>query len=225
MSKSSTLRRLKKRRKAAFVRREAAFKDFDEARNLAQATYEAMNSAKAEFESCRMKLKLEYNAMVFAREHTEELWEKYHHIRDVNNPQIRMLRAEADAEHTAMKESYDLAGAAHSIGNKAEAASYILEGQDHQERRNNLNLEISDLTREVKNAKASAIANEKAAKSNFFYQAKLKFDAAKSKYQCACEYFEQCKADRERLWKELLTARTNYDRAKNDLDDYFTDGT
>lgn len=220
MSKDSALKMLKKRKKVALAGKKAAYRDFDKARDLSKAARQAMALARADFNSCKDKLNREFEAMVFARDHIEEFWADYHQIRDRNNPQIESLCDEANAEHAAMKESYASAKAAQDLGKKSEAASYILEGRDHEDRRNSLNFEVASLAQEVRSAKDYALAQEEIAKGTSFHRVKADFDSAKIRRQEASHYLRQCEAERERLWNEFTIADAEFICAKNDLDSY-----
>ena len=180
-----------------------------------------MALARANLASCRDKLNQAFEAMIFARNHMEEFWAEYHRIRDRNNPRIKELRIEANAEHAAMKESYASARDARNLGKKSEAASYNLEVRDHEDRRNSLNFEVANLVQEVRSAKEYALAQKEIATGAFFRQAKDNFDNAKLRCQEASKQLKQCEAERRRLWDEFTAADADYICAKNDLDSYF----
>lgn len=220
MSKDSVLKKLKERKKDASIRKRAAYQDFDKARNLSKTARRAMALARADLASCRDELNQAFEAMIFARDHIEEFWTEYHQVRDRNNPRIKELRIEANAEHAAMKEAYALAKDARNAGNKSEAAGYVLEGSDHKDCRDSLNLEVANLAQEVRDAKTYASGQEEIAKGTFFHRAKDNFGNAKSRCQEASEQLKQCEAERRRLWDEFTAADADYICAKNDLDDY-----
>lgn len=224
MSKKSVLKKLRERKKTAFARKKVAYRNFDDARALSKAARKARALASEELNSCRDKLNQEFEAMTFARDHIEENWAKYHLTRDCNRPQIESMKAQANAEHAAMVETYALAKAAREAGNKPEAASYILEGRDHEDRRNSLNQEVASLAQEIKSAKAYAKEQDEIARGTSFYRAKAKFTAAKTKYQEAEEHLKKCEDERRRLWDVFADADADYVCAKHDLTDYFNGG-
>lgn len=224
MSSSPVLAKLKERKAATFKVKQAAYKDFDEARTLARAAHEEVELAKKERAKATDVLNQEFEAMVFAREHQEESWAEFRRLRDKNKPQIDVLKAKLDTEHAALRACHSQSKAARLHGNHVEAAGYGVESRDHEDNINALECEIDNLHNEIESARAYAVAQNETAKGTAFHQAKLDFEAAKKRHQEAYDSFKQLNAERQRLYKVFEEADADFIYARNELDYYYSGG-
>ena len=103
---------------------------------------------------------------------------------------------------------------AYENGNKAEAPIYAQEGHMHKDRRNALNAEISELGREVKQAKANAEASAPIVDSSAFNSAKAVFESAKSRHESARDEFRRIKAERNAAKAEFDSLQARFKRAQ-----------
>lgn len=224
MSKDPVLIKLKERKAATLKVRQAAYKEFDQARALARAAHKEVKLAKKERAEATDVLNQEFEAMVFAREHQEESWAEFRRVRDKNKPQIDALKAKLDAERTALRVCHNYSKAARLHGDHIEAAGYGVESRDHEDNINALECEIDNLYSEIETARVYAAAQDEAAKGIAFRQAQLVFKAAKKRHQDAYDSFEQLNAERQRLYKALEEADADFICARNELDYYYSGG-
>lgn len=97
------------------------------------------------------------------------------------------------------------------------APIYSQEGHDHKERRDELNAEISELAREVKDARRDA--EYRAPKTDFsaFHRAKDVFERAKSSHESTQAEFKRLKAERDRLKAEFDSAQEEHAHLKEEF--------
>lgn len=127
------------------------------------------------------------------------------------------MKYEADIEHRAMQECFDEASSAYQYGDKSDAPYFSQQGYEHRDRRNALNTEISELAREIKQAKANAEALAPKTDSSGFNRAKSSFEQAKSRHESAQAEFNalknqlySVKADFEHLQEKFKQAQSAF---------------
>lgn len=176
MLRNPELDRLKSRQQSLFEQKQAAFrrfKDLQEQTNVARRTLQACWDERVHAREC---MNHEFEAMQSAYSCRDSVWGEYTQIRDRNNSKIESLKHEADIEHRAMQECFDDASSAYQYGDKSEAPYYSQQGYEYRDRRNALNAEISELAREIKQAKANAEALSPKTDSSGFNRAKSSFE-------------------------------------------------
>ena len=204
MSRNPELDRLKAEQQSLFEQKQAAFQRFKDLQKRTNIAYDVMQSAWDERTRAREDMNREFEAKQSAYSHRDLVWEEYGRIRDYNNSRIESLRYEADAEHRAMQDCFERASDAYQYGDKSEAPYYSQEGHMHKDRRDELNAEISELAREVKQAKANAEASAPRVDSSAFNYAKSAFESAKARHESAQAEFKRLKAMRD-------SAKTEFD--------------
>ena len=167
-----------------------------------------MQSAWDERTRAREHMNREFEARRSAYSHRDSIWDEYGHIRDYNNSKIESLKHKADAEHRAMQNCFEQASNAYQYGNKSEAPYYSRQGHEHKDRRDELNAEISELAREVKQAKANAEASAPREDFSAFNYAKSAFESAKARHESAQAEFKRLKAQRD-------SAKAEFDRLQD----------
>ncbi|MBR3415006.1 DUF1771 domain-containing protein [Candidatus Saccharibacteria bacterium] len=163
-----------------------------------------MQSAWDERTRAREYMNREFEARQSAYSHRDSVWDEYGHIRDRNNSRIESLKYEANAEHRAMRDCFEQANNVYRYGDKFEAPYYSRQGHQHKDRRDALNAEISELAREVKQAKANAEALAPRISSHAFDSAKSAFESTKAHHESAQAEFKRLKAQRD-------SAKTEFD--------------
>ena len=217
MLRNPELDRLKSRQQSLFEQKQAAFrrfKDLQEQTNVARRTLQACWDERVHAREC---MNHEFEAMQSAYSCRDSVWGEYTQIRDRNNSKIESLKHEADIEHRAMQECFDDASSAYQYGDKSEAPYYSQQGYEHRDRRNALNAEISELAREIKQAKANAEALSPKTDSSGFNRAKSSFEQAKSRHESAQAEFNalknqlySVKADFEHLQEKFKQAQSAF---------------
>lgn len=215
MPRNYELDRLKAAEQSAFERKQSAWVAYDEARRRASDAHSTMEFAWDERCRAREEMNREFETMQAASEHYREVWDEYGRIRDYNSSRIESLRSEADAEHQAMIDCFERASSEYEYGDKSVAPMYSAEGHDHQDRRNELNAEISELCQEIKNARQNAEWRAPKTDSSAFHAAKAVFERAKAAHESAQSEFKQFKAERDRLKEEFNSAQVEHTRAKD----------
>ena len=215
MSNNHELDRLKAAEQSAFQRKQDAFQAYATARDQASAAYEAMQEAWEDRVSARETMNREFEARETAFKEHDSIWAEYTRIREYNSPRIDALRRDADDEHREMQACFENASNAYQYGNKADARSYSEEGREHKARRNELNEEIGELIREIKDAKAHAETYAPRVDSSAFNRAKADFDAAKSAHEAAQSSFNRLKAQRDQLKAEFDALQAEFLRCKD----------
>ena len=208
---------LKQREKDAFQRKQNAFQLYKEAKERASSLHDEMEAAWNERSSAADEMNRLYDEMQRNNEHYRSVWDEYGRIRDANNSRIDSLKWEADYEHKEMSRCFDLASSEYAYGDKAMAPIYSQEGRDHQARRNYLNDEISQLAREVKEAKQNAEWRAPKTDSSAFQRAKDVFQRAKSRHEAAQASFKAAKAERDRLKSEFESLHAEHTRLKEEF--------
>ena len=173
-----------------------------------------MQSAWDERIRAREHMNREFEARQSAYSHRDSVWDEYGRIRDYNNSRIESLKYEADAEHRAMQDCFEQASNAYQYGDKSEAPYYSQQGHEHKDRRDALNAEISELAREVKQAKANAEASAPRISSYAFDSAKSAFESAKARHESAQAEFKRLKAQRDSTKAEFNRLQAQFKQAQ-----------
>ncbi|MBQ5812288.1 DUF1771 domain-containing protein [Candidatus Saccharibacteria bacterium] len=224
MSRNPELDRLKAEQQSLFEQKQAAFQRFKDLQEQTNAAHDVMQSAWNERTRAREHLNREFEARRSAYAHHDSVWDEYGRIRDRNNSRIESLKYEADAEHRAMQDCFEQASNAYQYGDKSEAPYYSQQGHEHKNRRNELNAEISELAREVKQAKANAEASAPRVSSYAFDSARSAFASAKARHESAQDEFKRlksmrdsAKAEFDRLQAQFKQAQTAFNRKLEEI--------
>ncbi len=214
MSRNPELDRLKAEQQSLFEQKQAAFQRFKDLQERTNIAHDAMQSAWDERVRARECMNREFEARQSAYAHRDSVWEEYGRIRDYNNSRIESLRCEADAEHRAMQECFEQASNAYQYGEKSEAPYYSQQGHEHKDRRDALNAEISELVREIKQAKANAEASAPKISSYAFDSAKSAFESAKARHESAQTEFRALKAQCDSAKAEFDCLQAQFKQAQ-----------
>lgn len=214
MSRNPELDRLKAEQQSLFEQKQAAFQKFKDLQDQTNAAHDAMQSAWEERTRTRERMNSEFEARKSAYDHRDSVWDEYGRIRDYNNSRIESLKYEADAEHRAMHDCFERASNAYQYGDKSEAPMWSQEGHEHKDRRDELNAEISELAREVKQAKTNAEASAPKVDSSAFNYAKSAFEQAKARHESAQAEFKRLKALRDFAKAEFDRLQTQFKQAQ-----------
>lgn len=214
MSRNSELDRLKAKQQSLFEQKQAAFQRFKDLQKRTNIAHDVMQSAWDERTRAREYMNREFEARQSAYSHRDSVWDEYGHIRDYNNSRIESLKYEADAEHRAMQDCFEQASNAYQYGDKSEAPYYSQQGHEHKDRRDALNAEISELAREVKQAKANAEASAPRISSYAFDSAKSAFESAKARHESAQAEFKRLKAQRDSAKAEFDRLQAQFKQAQ-----------
>ena len=214
MSRNPELDRLKAEQQSLFEQKQAAFQRFKDLQKRANIAHDVMQSAWDERIRARERMNREFEARQSAYSHRDSVWDEYGRIRDYNNSRIESLKYEADAEHRAMQDCFEQASNAYQYGDKSEAPYYSQQGHEHKDRRDALNAEISELAREVKQAKANAEASAPRISSYAFDSAKSAFESAKARHESAQAEFKRLKAQRDSAKAEFDRLQAQFKQAQ-----------
>ena len=214
MSRNPELDRLKAEQQSLFKQKQVAFQRFKDLQERTNIAHDVMQSAWDERVRAREHMNHEFEARQYAYSHRDSVWNEYGRIRDYNNSRIESLRYEADAEHRAMQDCFERASDAYQYGDKSEAPYYSQEGHMHKDRRDELNAEISELAREVKQAKANAEASAPRVDSSAFNYAKSAFESAKARHESAQAEFKRLKAMRDSAKAEFDHLQAQFKQAQ-----------
>ena len=214
MPKDYELDLLKAKRQEAFDRKQIAFERFIKAKEAANLAYDVMQAAWKERCDARSRMNHEFEAMQSASERYRDVWGQYGRIRDYNNARIEELRREADSEHQEMVSCFERASSCFEYGSKAEAKSWSEEGHMHKARRNELNAEVGELIREIKDARQSAEWRASKTDGLAFQSARDDFMRAKERHAEAQNEFKRLKTERDRAKAEFDSLEADYKRAK-----------
>jgi len=219
MPRNPELDRLKTEQQSLFEQKQDAFQRFKDLQERTNIAHDVMQSAWDERIRAREHMNREFEARQSAYSHRDSVWDEYGRIRDYNNSRIESLKREADAEHRAMQDCFEQASNAYQYGDKSEAPGYSQQGREHKNRRDALNAEISELAREVKQAKANAEASAPRINSHAFDSAKSAFESAKARHESAQAEFKRLKSQRDsakaefdRLQAQFKQAQTAFNR-------------
>ena len=215
MPRSAELDSLFARKQEAFVRKQAAFQKYIDAKNRANEAHDRMQLAWDRRVTAREEMNREYNSMQQSKGSRDAIWADFNRVRQGNSSRIEQLRQEADMEHEMMKNCFDSASAAYSYGNKADAPMYSSEGHAHKERRDYLNAEVGRLIQEINSAKFNAKWQTSSSHSNSFQCAKSNFDNAKMMHESAEAEFKSAKAERDVYKTEFDSAQAEFERLKD----------
>ena len=215
MPRSAELDSLFARKQEAFVRKQAAFQKYIDAKNRANEAHDRMQLAWDRRVTAREEMNREYNSMQQSKGSRDAIWADFNRVRQGNSSRIEQLRQEADMEHEMMKNCFDSASAAYSYGNKVDAPMYSSEGHAHKERRDYLNSEVGRLIQEINSAKTNAKWQTSSSHSNSFQYAKSNFDNAKMMHESAEAEFKSAKAERDAYKAEFDSAQAEFERLKD----------
>lgn len=214
MSRNPELDRLKAEQQSLFEQKQAAFQRFKDLQKRTHIAHDVMQSAWDERIRAREHMNREFEARQSAYSRRDSVWDEYGRIRDYNNSRIESLKYEADAEHRAMQDCFEQASNAYQYGDKSEAPYYSQQGHEHKDRRDALNAEISELAREVKQAKANAEASAPRISSYAFDSAKSAFESAKARHESAQAEFKRLKAQRDSAKAEFDRLQAQFKQAQ-----------
>ena len=214
MPRNPELDRLKTEQQSLFEQKQAAFQRFKDLQERTNTAHDIMQSAWDERVRARECMNREFEARQSAHSHRDSVWDEYGRIRDYNNSRIESLKHEADAEHRAMQDCFEQASNAYQYGDKSEAPYYSQQGHEHKDRRDALNAEISELAREVKQAKANAEASAPRISSYAFDSAKSAFESAKARHESAQADFKRLKAQRDSAKAEFDRLQAQFKQAQ-----------
>lgn len=214
MSRNPELDRLKAEQQSLFEQKQAAFQRFKDLQKRTNIAHDVMQSAWDERTRAREHMNREFEARQSAYSHRDSVWDEYGRISDYNNSRIESLKYEADAEHRAMQDCFEQASNAYQYGDKSEAPYYSQQGHEHKDRRDALNAEISELAREVKQAKANAEASAPRISSYAFDSAKSAFESAKARHESAQAEFKRLKAQRDSAKAEFDRLQAQFKQAQ-----------
>ena len=214
MSRNPELDRLKTEQQSLFEQKQAAFQRFKDLQERTNIAHDVMQSAWDERVRAREHMNHEFEARQSAYSHRDFVWDEYGRIRDYNNSRIESLKYEADAEHRAMQDCFEQASNAYQYGDKSEAPYYSQQGHEHKDRRDALNAEISELAREIKQAKANAEASAPRINSYAFDSAKSAFESAKARHESAQAEFKRLKAQRDSAKAEFDRLQAQFKQAQ-----------
>ena len=214
MSRDPELDRLKAERQSLFEQKQAAFHRFKGLQERTNIAHDIMQSAWDERTRAREHMNREFEARQSAYSYRDSVWDEYGRIRDYNNSKIESLKYEADAEHRAMQDCFEQASNAYQCGDKSEAPYYSQQGHEHKDRRDALNAEISELAREVKQAKANAEASAPRISSYAFDSAKSAFESAKASHESAQAEFKMLKGQRDSAKAEFDRLQAQFKQAQ-----------
>ena len=217
MLRNPELDRLKSRQQSLFEQKQAAFQRFKDLQEQTNVAYRTMQACWDERVRARGCMNHEFEAMQSTYSCRDSVWSEYTRIRDRNNPKIESLKYEADIEHRAMQECFDEASSAYQYGDKSEAPYFSQQGYEHRDRRNALNAEISELAREVKQAKANAEALSPKTDPSAFNRAKSSFEQAKSHHESAQAEFNALKISAILLRPILIISKKSLSRLRLNL--------
>lgn len=214
MSRNPELDRLKAEQQSLFEQKQAAFQRFKDLQKRTHIAHDVMQSAWDERIRAREHMNRKFEARQSAYSRRDSVWDEYGRIRDYNNSRIESLKYEADAEHRAMQDCFEQASNAYQYGDKSEAPYYSQQGHEHKDRRDALNAEISELAREVKQAKANAEASAPRISSYAFDSAKSAFESAKARHESAQAEFKRLKAQRDSAKAEFDRLQAQFKQAQ-----------
>lgn len=215
MSRNPELDRLKAKQQSLFEQKQATFQRFKDLQERTNVAHDVMQSAWDERTCAREHMNREFEARQSAYSHRDSVWEEYGRIRDYNNSRIESLKYEADAEHRAMQDCFEQASNAYQYGDKSEAPYYSQQGHEHKDRRDELNAEISELAREVKQAKTNAEASAPKISSYAFDSAKSVFESAKARHESVQAEFKRLKAMRDSTKAEFDHLQAQFKQAQS----------
>ena len=210
MSRNPELDRLKSMQQSFFEQRQVAFQKFMDLQKQTNVVYDTMQACWDERVRTRECMNHEYEAMQSTRSSRDFVWGAYMQIRDRNNSRIESLKHEADSHHRAMQKCFDEASSVYLHGDKSDVPYFFQQGYEHRDRCNALNAEISELAREIKQAKSKAETLAPKTDSSMFSRAKASFELAKSRHELAQVGFNElksrcdsAKSDLDRLHEQL----------------------
>ena len=214
MSRNPELDRLKAEQQSLFEQKQTAFQRFKDLQKRTHIAHDDLQWACDERIRAREHMNREFEARQSAYSRRDSVWDEYSRIRDYNNSRIESLKYEADAEHRAMQDCFEQASNAYQYGDKSEAPYYSQQGHEHKDRRDALNAEISELAREVKQAKANAEASAPRISSYAFDSAKSAFESAKARHESAQAEFKRLKAQRDSAKAEFDRLQAQFKQAQ-----------
>ena len=203
MSRNPELDRLKSMQQSFFEQRQVAFQKFMDLQKQTNVVYDTMQACWDERVRARERMNHEFEVTQSTRSFRDFVWGAYMQIRDRNNSRIESLKHEADAEHRAMQKCFDEVSRVYLYGDKADAPYFSRRGYEHRDRYNALDAEISELAREVKQAKSNAEALAPKTDSSMYSRAKASFELAKSRHELVQVGFNELKSRCDSAKSEL----------------------
>ena len=210
MSRNPELDRLKSMQQSFFEQRQVAFQKFMDLQKQTNVVYDTMQACWDERVRARERMSHEFEVMQSTRSSRDFVWGAYMQIRDRNNSRIESLKHEADSHHRAMQKCFDEVSRVYLYGDKADAPYFSRRGYEHRDCCNALNAEISELAREIKQAKSNAETLAPKTDSSMYSRAKASFELAKSRHELAQVGFNElksrcdsAKSDLDRLHEQL----------------------
>lgn len=213
---SEYLKSLKKREETAYRNKKEAGRLYGKAKKAAAEAFIAKQKAADQRRQAKEELNKQYQAMMEARDGNRAVWDEYHLVCSYIGDSIDDIREKADAAHRAMVECFKNASAEYERGNKLAARMLSIEGYEHRDRRNTLNMEVKELYEEINRARRQAEDNTPGG-SEVFHAARLAYDRASQIHRAASDKFKSAKDERERLRDEFYAAKAAHIAIKTEL--------
>lgn len=219
MARNLELDRIKEAEKTAFAKKQEAWEKYAKAREEASAAHDRMQKAWQERDSAREMMNREYEEMQSSSSRYREIWNEYGVVRDACNARIESLRNEAELEHREMQNCFDRASNQYQYGDKSMAPVYSQEGRRHKERRDELNARVSELCREVKEARQNAEWRAPKTDNSAFKNAQTRFKETKLCHKQLEAEFKQLKTVRDQLKLEFNEAQNKHKQLKTEFEE------
>lgn len=208
---------MKRKEEEAFRKKQYAYHRYANARERMNQAYHKMDEAWHERRKFQTKLDLEFEKMQLAYTNAQDAWNDYALVRDRNNTQIDSIRVNADCEHQAMQECFERASFEYDFGDKKLASVYSQEGYDHRDRRDKLNSQMSELAREVKEARYYAESKTPKETKEAFRRAKDEYDQAKERHLRREAEFKELQAECQKSKEVFESFQEEHKRLKGDF--------
>lgn len=181
-------------------------KEYEEAKKLMDYTRESLQLAWDDLTQAKERMNYEFDLLSKAKDERKKAWEEYGKIRDSNNARISILLDEADKLHKEML-AYFEAAEFECKAEKRRAFEKFEKAYICKASRDEVNLEVRKLCREVKEAKAEAEIIARIVDDGAFVSARKIFAQRKTLHEVARGEYLQCKNEVRRLKFELYSAQ------------------
>ena len=216
--RNGDLNKLRQQEQAAYDRQAKAWDNLVKARKATNKAYRNMDEAWQQMLTDREIMKHEFEIYDACKAEIQPFWDKFKHIRRVNEPKIDALHEESCEEHFKMKMA--IKRAEKKCRNGEDASAEREEAKIHETRRNELNAQVRELKQEIKCAKLRAKEEDEKVDRGCYEEATERYNASKAKHQDLAAHYKAMKSRRIECEQEYDEASAMHKRIKVELQNF-----
>lgn len=223
MCMNKSLEELQLAEDKAFCAKQDAWRDYAEAKNLAQKAFRAMKELEEQRSEAENIKQCEYHIMMAGFQERDTIWQGYYAFRAAQNSKIEVLRCQIEYQNKQGQKCQRQAALEYDGGDTAKAAAYEKTAHNYRQRAEELEAQITEQIQKIVLAKQRARETAPWVDKTGFRQAKTRFDEISDRYMAAKSQFFQLENERKTLKKQFEELNAQHLDLKNQLQAQLSD--